>query len=109
MNQDMSATTDIRRFGYYIPKPGGSFDSVVHNPVLSAEVLTEFHGICSVISNLQPIIIAFDIAERNFRELVDSIEEHRSQLSNSATADAGLIPVGVGVELKRELKGSCSD
>lgn len=95
MNQDMPATTDIRRFGYYIPKPGGSFDSVVHNPALSADVLTEFHEICSVISNLQPIIIAFDIAERNFRELVDSIENHRSQLSNSATADAGLIPVGM--------------
>lgn len=96
MNQDMSATTDVRRFGYYIPKPGRSFDSVVHNPALSADVLTEFHEICSVISNLQPIIIAFDIAERNFRELVDSIENHRSQLNNSATADAGLIPVGVG-------------
>lgn len=95
MNQDMPATTDVRRFGYYIPKPGGSFDSALHSPALSAEVLTEFHEICSVISHLQPIIIAFDILERSFRELVDSTENHRLQLSNSATADAGLIPVGM--------------
>ncbi len=91
----MSATTDVRRFGYYIPKPGWSFDSVVHNPSLSADVLTEFHEICSVISNLQPIIIAFDIVERNFRELADLMEYHRSQLNNSATADAGLIPINI--------------
>lgn len=95
MNQDISTTTDIRRFGYYIPKPGGSFDSVVHNPAVSADVLIELHEVSSVISNLQPIIIAFDIVERNFRELVDSIEEHRSQLNNLATGNAGFIPVGV--------------
>lgn len=92
MNQDMSATTDVRRFGYYIPKLGGTVDFIVHKAA-SADVLTEFHEICSVISNLQPIIFAFDIVERNFRELVDSIEEHRSQLNNSVTANAGLIPV----------------
>ncbi len=89
----MSVTTDIRRFGYYIPKPGGSLDCVVHNPVLSADVLTEFHEISSAIFNLQPIIFAFDAVERNYRELVDSIEDHRSQLSNSVMASTKPISV----------------
>jgi len=88
----MSATTDVRRFGYYMPKLGGSVDFVVHQAA-SADVLTEFHEICSVISNLQPIIFAFDIVERNFREVVDSIEDHRSQLNNLVTAHTGLISV----------------
>jgi len=93
MNQDVSATTNIRRFGYYIPKLDGVVDFVVHNPAASADVLTEFHETCSVISDLQPIIFAFDVVERNYQELVDSIEGYRSQLSNPATANAGFIPV----------------
>jgi len=88
----MSATTDVRRLGYYIPKLGGSVDFVVHQAA-SADVLTECHEMCSVISDLQPIIFAFDIVERNFRELVDSIEDHRSQLNNLVTANTGLISV----------------
>src|ERR1035437_10740021 len=93
MNQDMSATTDIRRFGYYIPKLNGTVDFVVHNQVASADVLTEFHEISSVIFNLQPIIFAFDTVERNYRELVDSIEDHQSQLSNSVMASTKPISV----------------
>lgn len=91
MNQDMSATIDVRRFGYYIPKLDGAVDFIVHQAA-SADVLTEFHETCRVISNLQPIIFAFDIVERNYRELVDSVEEYRSQLNNSVTANAGHIP-----------------
>ena len=93
MKQGMSATTDIRRFGYYIPKHDGVVDFVVHNPAASVDVLTEFHKTCSVISDLQPIIFAFDVVERNYRELVDSIEEHRSQLRNSVMASAKPISV----------------
>ena len=91
MNQDISATTDVRRFGYYIPKLNGAVDFTVHQAA-SADVLTEFNVICRVISNLQPIIFAFDIVERNYRELIDSVEGHQSQLNNAVTANAGLIP-----------------
>lgn len=89
----MPATTDIRRFGYYIPKLDGTVDFVVHKQVVSAAVLTEFHEISSVIFNLQPIMFAFDTVERNYRELVDSIEDHRSQLSNSVMASTKPISV----------------
>ncbi len=84
---DTSATTDIRRFGYYIPKPDGTMDFVVHDRVASAEVLTEFHEISNAIFHLQPIIFAFDVVERNYRELVDSIEDHRTRLNDLGVAN----------------------
>jgi hypothetical protein len=93
MNQEMFATADIRRFGYYIPKLGGNLDFVVHKQVVSAEVLIELHKISSVIYNLQPIIFAFDVVERNYRELVESIENHRSQLSNSVMSSTKPISI----------------
>lgn len=86
MNQDMTATTDIRRFGYYIPKPDGTVDFAVHKQTASADVLAEFHEVTSVIFNLQPIMFAFGTVERNYQEFIDSIEDHRSQLSNSVMA-----------------------
>lgn len=89
----MSVTTDVRRFGYYITKPGRKLDYVVHNPEVSADVLIELHEVSSVIFNLQPIIFTFDVVERNFRELVDTIDDHRSQLDNLATTNAGLVPI----------------
>lgn len=83
MSQYTSTTTDIRRFGYYTPKLTETMDFVVHNQVINEDVLSEFHVIISVIFDLQPIIFAFNVVERNYRELVDLIQEHRSQLNNS--------------------------
>lgn len=86
MSTNSSNPTEIRRFGFYIPKQNETWDVSVHNQAMSADVLNEFHETCSVIFNLQPIIIAFDVVERNYQELVDSIEVHRSHLSNSVMA-----------------------
>ena len=76
----MSTTIELRRFGYYIPKPDCTFDFVVHNQSASADVLTEFHETCAVLFTLQPILISFDTVERNYRELIESIEDQRSEL-----------------------------
>lgn len=85
MDQDVNITIDLRRFGYYIPKPEGTIDFVLQNQAISADALAEFHEICSIIFNLQPIIFALDVVERNYQELVDATEIHRSQLSGSMT------------------------
>lgn len=81
-------TTDIRRFGYYTPNPDGTIDFVVHDIVASRKNLIEFQEVISVIFNLQPIIFAFNVVERNYQELTDSIQEHCSQLNNSLTTSA---------------------
>ena len=88
MNPDMSVTTGIQRFGYYIPKPDGTMDFFVHDQVATADILTEFHGICSVIFNLQPILFSFDTVERNYSELVDSIKNHQLHMGNSVIVSA---------------------
>lgn len=56
--------------------------------VANADVLAEFHEISNAVSNLQPIIFAFDVVERNYRELVDSIEGHRTRLNDLAVGNA---------------------
>jgi|GEM_PF-2782737 len=81
------ATTDIRRFGHYIPKPNGTVDFSVLEQVASADVLAEFHEVTSTIFKLQPIIFAFNVVERNYWELNNSIHELRSQLDNSLTTN----------------------
>jgi hypothetical protein len=91
MNQNTAATTDIRRFGYYIPQPDGTVDSVVCAEVAGADVLAELHEIVSVVFDLQPIIFAFNVIERNHRELVDSIKDYRSQLGH--LAPSMLVPI----------------
>lgn len=63
-------------------------DVVVHGRVASEKNLTEFHEVISVIFKLQPIIFAFNVIERNYQELTDSIQEHCSQLDNSLTITA---------------------
>jgi hypothetical protein len=93
MNRDTSGTIDVRRLGYYIPQRDGTVDFVVHGRVPGAGVLAKLHEIVSVVFNLQPIIFAFDVVERNYRELVDSIEDYRSLLNNLATAN--VVPISV--------------
>lgn len=63
-------------------------DVVVYNKVASEKNLTEFHEVISVIFKLQPIIFAFNVVERNYQELTDSIQELRSQLDNSLATNA---------------------
>jgi hypothetical protein len=63
-------------------------DVVVHGRVASEKNLTEFHEVISVIFKLQPIIFAFNVIERNYQELTDSIQELRSQLDNSLATNA---------------------
>jgi hypothetical protein len=96
MSQDTSVTTDVRRFGYYMPQRDGTVDFLVYGRVAGADVLAELHEIIRVVFNLQPIIFAFDVVERNYRELVESVEDHRSRLNNLATINA--VPISVAVD-----------
>jgi hypothetical protein len=82
MNRAKTAIKDIRRFGYYIPQQNGTLDVYVGVNVATAEVLAELHEIVSVVFNLQPIIFAFDVVERNYREFLDSIDAYRSRLDD---------------------------
>lgn len=82
MSHDKAATKDIRRFGYYILQQNGTLDINVGVNVASVEVLAELNEIVGVIFNLQPIIFAFDVVERNYRELLDSIDAYRSRLDD---------------------------
>jgi hypothetical protein len=68
-------------------------DFVVHGKVADADVLAELHEIISVVFNLQPVIFAFDVIERNYRELVDSLDAHRSRLNNLATPN--VVPISI--------------
>jgi hypothetical protein len=80
LSQHTDPKAEIRRFGYYIPQPNGTIDAVVNAEVLSPDVLSEMHKVVRVVFDLQPIIFAFNVVERNYRELIDSIQEYRSQL-----------------------------
>jgi len=89
----MSATTDVRKLGYYIPKSDGTMDFDVHGKVAGADVLAELHEIISVVFNLQPVIFAFDIVERNYRELLAALDSHRLRLNNLSTPN--IVPMSV--------------
>lgn len=95
MNERKFKATDVRHFGYYIPKSDGTYDFFVHKQLISPDVLTEFHNICSVVFDLQPIIFAFDVVERNYQELISSTNDHRMQLNNSATVNIRLNLVAI--------------
>lgn len=84
----MTEKADIRRFGYYIPKPDGTMDISIHKTVADAETLTELNEIVDVIFKLQPIIFAFDIVEKNYAELLKSFSEFVSKLN-------GMEPVNI--------------
>lgn len=82
MKLNISATTDKRRFGYYIHKLNGTMDFVVHEQAASIDVLAEFYEVTSTIFKLQPIVFAYNVIERNYQELFDSIQKHCLQLDN---------------------------
>lgn len=88
MNPEVTTTADERRLGYYMPMPDGTIDVTVIDQLVNADVLAEFHENCSVVFNLQPIIFALGVVERNYRELVDATEFHQSQLSSSTVASS---------------------
>jgi hypothetical protein len=64
----------------------------VNADVLDQDVLSEMHRVVSVVFDLQPIMFAFDVVERNYRELIDSVQAYRTQLnkitSNMAVSGA---------------------
>ena len=93
MNQKKAAAAEIRRFGYYTPQSNGTIDSVVNATALDSHALAELHKIVSVVFNLQPIIFDFKMLERNYQELIDSIEEYRSQLIK--IAQSLVVPISI--------------
>ncbi|MBJ6728022.1 hypothetical protein [Geomesophilobacter sediminis] len=97
----MAEKTEIRRFGYYIPKPDGTMDISVHCTVVDSDVLAEMNEIVGVIFNLQPIVMAFDVVEKNYKELVNLIDESTSHL-NSLTSSI-LAPVSVVMDVMTSL------
>ena len=96
MNQATSSITDVRRLGYYIPQRDGTVDFAVHGKVASADVLAELHEIISVVFNLQPVIFAFDVVEKNYQELSTSLEAHLLQFNNLATQN--VVPISIGMD-----------
>lgn len=85
MGQRIDPKAEIRRFGYYIPQPNGTFDAVVNAEVLSPNTLSEMHKVVRVVFDLQPIIFALNVVERNYSELIDLIQKYRSQLNKITT------------------------
>ena len=96
MSQIKAATTEIRRFGYYIPQSNGTVDFVVNTTVLDGVTLAELHKIVRVVFELQPIIVDFKVVERNYRELIDSAQEYVSQL-NKLTPSL-MVPISLVME-----------
>lgn len=95
MSHNKAATNEIRRFGYYTPQLNGTLDIYVGVNAVDTEVLAELHEIVSVVFKLQPIIFSLDIVERNYQEILDSIENYRARLGG---VEQGL-PVGVSIAL----------
>jgi hypothetical protein len=83
MSDDKDAIKEIRRFGYFIPQPNGTLDIYVGVHVASEEVLAELHEVVSVVFNLQPIMLAYEVVEKNYREILELIEIYRSRLEGS--------------------------
>lgn len=88
----MQQNSPTRRFGYYIEKNDGTMDFIVIPKALSTEVYTEFISLTQVIFTLQPIVIAYEIAERNFGEIADAqmlfasiLNGAKAQVSAAAT------------------------
>lgn len=93
INQNISATTDVRRFGYYIPKSNGTLDFVVVDKIADEEVLAELNEIVNVVFTLQPVIISFEILEKNFQELFNALDSHRLKLNDLPKSQFVPMPV----------------
>lgn len=96
MNKDTVAITDIRRVGYFMPQRDGTVD-FAYGKAAGVDVLAELYEIISVVFSLQPIILAFNVVERNYRELADSIEDYRSQLDNLAPSN--VVPISFAITM----------
>ncbi len=75
--------TERRRFGYYIPRPNGTVDFVVHFDTVSREMQDELHEVTRVIYDVQPILMAFEVVHRNHCDLVACAEAGRERMNNS--------------------------
>lgn len=101
MSQDKSKDIDSRRFGYiYLQHIENKFNYVVNHEVISANILNELNERIRVIFNLEPIITALVGVERNYLELLDSIENHRSLLNKLGAESLNVLPILVAMEGK---------
>jgi hypothetical protein len=96
---------EIRRFGYCEERENRSIDITVSSREWTAENLAELEKLTEVIFVLQPIVIALDVAERNYLELIDAgsnfvsrLDKAETQISAAATtAIDGLVHSTQGV------------
>lgn len=95
MSQGSAESTEIRRFGYYVPKPDGTMDIFVHSIVADSDVLAELNEIVGVVFKLQPIVFAFDIVEKNYSEFVNLIKEYELKLSSLNAANIAPVPIAL--------------
>jgi hypothetical protein len=92
MTRDVFRADGPRRFGYFVPKGGGYFNITVLSQVVSPEVLAEFERITQVIFHLQPIVLAWDVVERNYGELTSAARNYVDDLAAFRSGDIVPMP-----------------
>jgi hypothetical protein len=70
----MTDTETTRRFGWYVPKPGGKVDIGRHTKPFPKESWAEFQRIVAVTADLRPFVIDYLALENDFAVL-DAIED----------------------------------
>lgn len=87
------ASSEVRRIGYYVFKPDGTFDAAVGQNPLSDAFLSEFRGSIKAIYDVQPILNAFDILNLTHKDLHNNIKHIEKGFSAVLDAPFGGLPI----------------
>lgn len=85
----------IKRLGYYIETENGVLDFKICSEKLTEEVFSEFNSLTEVIFILQPIVIAFDVVERNYRALESSGIKVEASINHATTQISGAPKIAI--------------
>lgn len=78
------------RFGYLVYRADGLVDATVLSREASSEVVAELEQLTAALFEIQPIVFAMELVERNYRELHNGLREHNEAMSAAAHGDKAL-------------------
>lgn len=78
----------LRRLGYYIARPGDTFDFKVLSKPASEEVLAEMKAITDVVFLLRPIVVALESVQKNRSDLKEFVAQQPQALAAAQSGRA---------------------
>lgn len=94
MNQNRSNSISIQRFGsFYIQHKENENNYFLRNEEISADDSKKLDELENTIFSLQLITFALDGVERNFQELISSIENHETHLNDLGKENLNALPI----------------